>query len=223
MTDLASRRARWFDTVWYQTASLGVVTLIAAAALAVANIATGPAIETARARDLAASLEQVLPAGSFDNDLLTDVVLIDRPDGRLLKLHVARRDGVPFAVVFETIGRGYAGPIHVVMGVDHSGTVTGVRVTRHSETPGLGDKIEVQRDPWIHSFVDRALDDGHTRWAVRKDGGDFDQFAGATITPRAVVNAVREGLAWHASFRADVFDRPPVDRPPALPQLETSQ
>ncbi len=214
--DLASRRILWFDTVWYQIASLGAVTLAAACALALANLLTGPAIEAARARDLAASLEQVLPPGSFDNDLLDDTISVEGPDGRLRKFHVARLAGVPVATVFETTGRGYAGPIHLVMGVDRDGRVTGVRVTRHTETPGLGDKIEAQRDPWIHGFAGRSLDNpAPARWAVRKDGGEFDQFAGATITPRAVVAAVRQGLELHAVLTPQLFDRAP---PPPTPE-----
>jgi len=89
-----------------------------------------------------------------------------------------------------------------VMGVDRDGRVLGVRVTRHTETPGLGDKIEANRNPWVLSFTGKSLGDPvAARWAVRKDGGDFDQFAGATITPRAVVAAVKQGLERFAAQR----------------------
>ncbi|MCB1647429.1 MAG: RnfABCDGE type electron transport complex subunit G, partial [Pseudomonadales bacterium] len=90
---------------------------------------------------------------------------------------------------------GYNGLIQLIMAVDLQGRVLGVRVTRHQETPGLGDKIEPQLSDWIHRFEGRSLEDPEVAgWTVRKNGGDFDQFTGATITPRAVVHAVRDRL-----------------------------
>lgn len=229
--DISARRALWFDTVWYQTVSLGLVTLIAGATLALAHRATGPAILEAEARDVAASLSQVLPQDFAENDLLGDTIEIIGDDGKSLTVHRARSAGEVAAVVFQITGRGYAGPIHLVMGVDRDGRVTGVRVTRHSETPGLGDKIEVNRDPWIHAFAGRTLTDpAPSHWTVKKDGGDFDQFAGATITPRAVVLAVRKGLELFESQQSNLFaDAPLTDplsqtppstsSPPATPEV----
>jgi electron transport complex protein RnfG len=90
----------------------------------------------------------------------------------------------------------------VLLGVDADGRVLGARVLSHAETPGLGDKIEVARDDWILSFDGKSLGEPpRERWAVRKDGGDFDQFSGATITPRAVVSAVKSGLELFATQR----------------------
>ncbi|MFA7606491.1 MAG: RnfABCDGE type electron transport complex subunit G [Rhodocyclaceae bacterium] len=219
-----SRAADWFDTVWYQTVSLGTVTLLAGAALALAHMNTGPAIAEAEARDVAASLAQVLPANSTDNDLLRDTTQIEGPDGRPLTIHRARREGEITAVVFQMTGKGYAGPIHLVMGVDRNGQLTGVRVTRHSETPGLGDKIEISRDPWVDSFAGRSLDNPPpAQWGVKKDGGVFDQFAGATVTPRAVVNAVKAGLEVYAARRHLMFadDEPAAGTSPlpAAPEV----
>jgi len=213
--DISARRAVWFDTVWYQTVSLGLVTLIAGATLALAHRATGPAILEAEARDVAASLSQVLPPDFAENDLLNDTIEIVGHDGRPLTVHRARRAGQIAAVVFQMSGRGYAGPIHLVMGVDRDGRVTGVRVTRHAETPGLGDKIEANRDPWIHSFAARTLGDpAPARWAVKKDGGEFDQFAGATITPRAVVAAVKNGLELFEMQQSSMLaDSAPTEPP----------
>lgn len=220
--DISERRALWFDTVWYQTVSLGLVTLIAGATLALAHRATGPAILAAEARDVAASLSQVLPPDFAENDLLGDTIDVIGPDGKPLTVHRARRGGEIAAVVFQTVGRGYAGPIHLVMGVDRDGRVTGVRVTRHSETPGLGDKIEVSRNPWVHAFAARSLSDpAPSRWSVKKDGGDFDQFAGATITPRAVVLAVKRGLELFELQQSTLLaDTAPTD---ALPQMPATQ
>ncbi len=193
--DMATRRAAWFNTIWYPMVALGCVTLIAGAALALAHRITAPAIIAVETRTLVASLSQVLPPDVADHDVFSDPVELIGPGGQVLTVYRARHDGEIVAVVFQQVARGYAGPIHLVMGVDRSGQVTGVRVTRHSETPGLGDKIEIRRDPWITSFTGRSLHDG-TRWGVNKDGGDFDEFSGATITPRAVVAAVKDGLHW---------------------------
>jgi electron transport complex protein RnfG len=103
------------------------------------------------------------------------------------------------AVVFQTVGRGYAGPIVCIMGVSRDGQLLGVRVLSHKETPGLGDKIEPARSQWIYEFEGKSLGSpAADKWAVKKDGGVFDQFAGATITPRGVVRAVKGGLELFA-------------------------
>jgi electron transport complex protein RnfG len=120
------------------------------------------------------------------------------PEGGVT-VYRARRAGRVEAVVFKTVGRGYAGPIVCIMGVARDGQLLGVRVLKHSETPGLGDKIEPAKDRWIYAFEGKSLDAPPAdKWAVKKDGGVFDQFAGATITPRGVVRAVKGGLELFA-------------------------
>lgn len=205
------------DTLWYQGASLGLVALAASAALAFAHQATGPAIAEAAARDLAASLAQVLPPDFADNDLLADTLKVNVAGAPPLTVYQARRTAQVQGVVFPVIARGYAGPIHIVMGVDRDGRLLGVRIIRHSETPGLGDKIEAAKHPWVNDFVGKSLSaPPAARWAVKKEGGDFDQFAGATITPRAVINAVRGGLELFATHRHTMLGE---DRtPPAAAQ-----
>jgi electron transport complex protein RnfG len=192
------------DRVGYQAALLGVVALAASAALGLANQQTRAPIAAAQARDLQDSLRQVLPPERFDNDLLEDAMQIE--DGRAGTLvYRATLGGAFSGAVFRVGGRGYAGPIDLVMAVDPDGTVLGVRVTRHTETPGLGDKIEAAKDDWIRDFEGKSLErPAPERWQVKKDGGDFDQFAGATITPRAVVTAVRQGLEFYAAHRAEI-------------------
>ncbi len=202
--DITARRAAWFTTVWYPMVALGCVTLIAGAALALAHRITAPAILAVETRTLIASLTQVLPSDVADHDVFSDPVELTNSSGQTLTVYRARHEGEIVAVVFQQVAQGYAGPIDLVMGVDHAGQITGVRVTRHSETPGLGDKIEIRRDPWITSFKGRSLDDG-TRWAVKPDGGDFDAFSGATITPRAVVAAVKDGLHWFEQQQTHLF------------------
>ena len=198
--DFASFR----EKIGYQPLLLGSFALLASGALAWASNATGEAIAAAEAKDLRDSLSEVLPAGLADNDFLKDTVDLDR-DGKTVTIYRARRAGQVSAALFKVAERGYAGDIQVLMAVDMDGRTLGVRVLKHSETPGLGDKIEVKKDSWVKSFDGKSLGDpAPEKWAVRKDGGIFDQFAGATITPRAVVKAVKGGLEFFAAHRAEI-------------------
>jgi electron transport complex protein RnfG len=195
--DLALVRER----LSYQGISLGVVALVTSAALVVANDLTREPIASAEARDLQASLSQVLPEGLADNDLLKDTLEIDK-----VTLYRARKAGIVTGAVFHMANRGYAGDIVVLMGIDSRGVLTGARVLKHQETPGLGDKIEAAKGPWIHEFTGKSLGDPPAeKWGVKKDGGTFDQFAGATITPRAVVKSVKQGLEFFAAHRAEII------------------
>jgi electron transport complex protein RnfG len=190
----------------YQGLLLGGTALITSAALALASRATTPDIEAAAARDLKQSLTQVLP-GHYDNDLLQDTLELAGPEGAPVKVYRARHGNRVDAVVFQVSGRGYAGPIICMMGVDRDGRVLGVRVLKHTETPGLGDKIEPAKADWIHRFAGKFLGDPPAgKFAVKKDGGVFDQFAGATITPRAVVKAVKGGLEFFAQEKSKLLD-----------------
>lgn len=193
------------EKLGYQPLLLGVVALAASAALAFANTATKDHIAAAEARDMQMSLAQVLPEGFADNDLLADVTEMAGPKGKL-KVHIAKKDGKPVGAVFQMAERGYAADIVCLMAVDAKGTLLGVRVLKHSETPGLGDKIEIGKNAWIESFKGKSLQEPvPARWGVKKDGGVFDQFAGATITPRAVVKAVKGGLDFFESHKQQIL------------------
>lgn len=199
----------------YQGALLAIAGLLTSGTLALAAKATTPAIEAAAARDLQQSLSQVLTS-RYDNDLLKDSVPMAGPGGGGITVYKARLQGRVEAVVFQVTGPGYAGPIVCVMGVGRDGKVQGVRVIKHGETPGLGDKIEPAKDPWIQSFVGKFLGDPPPeKFAVKKDGGVFDQFAGATITPRGVVKAVKGGLEFFDREKARLLDEsiPPGKEP----------
>jgi electron transport complex protein RnfG len=200
--------------VGYQAGLLGGFSLVAAALLVMGDIATRDTIAERNAEDLLASLAQVIPASMHDNDLLANSVSLDPDAGPDAGDAGDAHEAAPLlvyralqgldvkAVAFEVVGQGYAGPIRVLLGVDADGRVLGARVLAHSETPGLGDKIEVDRDDWILAFDGRSLaDPAADGWAVKKDGGIFDQFSGATITPRAVVKAVQGGLTLFESHR----------------------
>ena len=143
--------------------------------------------------------DQVLPGDRYNNNLSEGCYLVDAQAlGKgTHRVYIARQDDRPVAAILEaTAPDGYSGAIQLLVGVDFSGTVLGTRVTEHHETPGLGDKIELRLSDWITHFSGKTIAAGNdAHWAMKKDGGDFDQFTGATITPRAVVNAVkRAGL-----------------------------
>ena len=147
-------------------------------------------------------LNNIIPAESYDNDLLLDTLTI-KPS-RLLNTkedslaYRARKNNQNVAVVFTSIApSGYNGSIHLLVGVNTDGTLSGVRVVKHRETPGLGDVVEISRSNWILDFNDKSLNNPDDKgWKVKRDGGVFDQFTGATITPRAVVNAVHDALLY---------------------------
>ncbi|EIC20026.1 electron transport complex subunit RsxG [Thiorhodovibrio frisius] len=189
--------------IGYQAGLLGGFAMVAAALLTMGNIATHEAIAERHAEDLRASLTQVIPADLHNNDLLAATLELTGPDGTPRTVYRALQGLEVQAVAFRVSEPGYSGPIELMLGLDASGRILGVRVLSHTETPGLGDKIEVARDDWILAFNGLTLGDPPPeRWAVKKDGGDFDQFSGATITPRAVVKAISGGLQWFADQRA---------------------
>lgn len=197
--------ASFREKMAYQPILLGVCALLASGALAWASSATSDAIAAAEAKDLRNSLSEVLPRGLADNDLLKDTLDIERK-GKPVTIYLARREGVVIGAVFKLAERGYAADIQVLMAVDAEGRTLGVRVLKHAETPGLGDKIEVAKSNWIKTFDGKSLGQPPLeRWAVKKDGGVFDQFAGATITPRAVVKTVKGGLEFFVEHRKEIL------------------
>ena len=192
------------EKIGYQPLLLGVFALLASGALAWASNATGGAIAAAEAKDLRDSLSEVLPQGMADNDFLKDTIELDNK-GKTVTIYRARQGGVVKAALFKVAERGYAADIQVLMAVDSEGRTLGVRVLKHAETPGLGDKIEIRKDKWITDFDGKSLGDpAPEKWGVKKDSGVFDQFAGDTITPRAVVKAVKGGLEFFAAHKSEI-------------------
>jgi Na+-translocating ferredoxin:NAD+ oxidoreductase subunit G len=173
--------------------------------------ATRDEIAAAARLQAQAQYATVLGGLAYDNDLLLDSVDVVEPDllGTTAPVTVrrARRGDDVVAVVLAPVApNGYGGSIHLLVGVDATGRVLGVRVTRHRETPGLGDVFEVRRSDWIERFRGRALGDPpRERWRVRRDGGDFDQFTGATVTPRAIVHAVANALVYFERHRDELL------------------
>jgi electron transport complex protein RnfG len=181
---------------------LGGLALGGATLLAGGFAVTESAIRQRHKEDLLASLSLVVPAGLHDNDLAADGYDLAIEGSKPLKVYPAKRDGSITAVAYQVLGQGYGGAIVILMGVQADGRILGMHMLQHAETPGLGDKIEEKKGDWILSFNGLSLGDpASEKWAVRKDGGRFDQFSGATITPRAVVKAVRDGLQFFADNR----------------------
>lgn len=184
----------------FQTGVLAGFALIASVLLGVTNCSTEGTIQRRLDEDLKKSLEEVVPAALYDNDMLLDTVNIPSAEYNIganeTTVYIAKKAGQVSAVCFKfTAPDGYSGAINMIMGIDRDGNILGVRVLSHKETPGLGDKIEVAKSDWILNFVGRSLDNlALAKWAVKKDGGEFDQFAGATITPRKSVQAIYRGL-----------------------------
>ncbi|MFN3593706.1 MAG: electron transport complex subunit RsxG, partial [Thiobacillaceae bacterium] len=172
---------------------------------------TRPQIIASQEAEKRARIAETLPAGSYDNDLVraarplpADPLLGLRQPGHY---YLARKAGEPVAVVLEAAAPdGYGGEIRLLVGIRADGRITGVRVSGHKETPGLGDYIEAGKSRWIRTFEGRALGDPPSElWKVRKDGGVFDYMAGATITPRAVVKAVHKTLQYFEAHRAELL------------------
>ena len=201
-----STLAAWRDRLSYQPLSLGIVAMATCATLVIANQLTRPKVIEAEKHDLQMTLTEVLPAGFADNDMLADNVKVTDDSGHAVTIYRARKAGTMQGAVFQTSARGYAGDILVLIGIDTEGKLLGARVIKHLETPGLGDKIEASKSKWIKDFEGKSLESPPAeKWAVKKDGGVFDQFAGATITPRAVVKAVKQGLTFFAAHRTEIL------------------
>jgi Na+-translocating ferredoxin:NAD+ oxidoreductase subunit G len=206
-------------------AAFGVVT---AALLAGVYALTKDQIAASQQARLLRELQAVLPADQYDNDLTLDTTTITDPRlGGTSTVYRARLAGTPVASLLTVVAQdGYSGDIGLLIGVTPNGTLTGVRVTGHRETPGLGDKIDLRVSDWILDFTGRSFGDPpRDEWAVRKDGGAFDQFTGATITPRAVVNAVARTLDVTAERQSEWWDAAPTAPPtstPTAPELPTA-
>lgn len=177
--------------------------------LAAAHWATKDRIAHNERQAMIQQLQEILPAGSYDNDLLADTREMNLPQNisgpGTDTLYIARLQGHAVAAILPvTAPNGYSGAIEMLVGIHRDGRVATVRVTKHRETPGLGDGIEARRSDWILQFDGRSLQQP-ARWAVKKDGGTFDQLTGATITPRAVVKAVHGALEFFAARHKEIF------------------
>ncbi len=187
------------------TLILTAFALCTAGILAGTWLLTYERIEESRKRAAEKALLEIIPQTQHDNDMLTDIQLPDEAAQKILGLeealpiHVARKGNDVVAYIYPaTAPDGYSGDIDLIIGVNLDGSVAGVRVLTHKETPGLGDKVDLKKSKWILSFNGHSLNNPPAEsWRVKKDGGYFDQFTGATITPRAVVKRVKKTLELH--------------------------
>ena len=178
---------------------LGVIALLCTAVSTGVYLLTKGRIDAVTAEQQRQLLLEVVPQTHFDNNLLASCKVVKIPEAPFLnKIYIAKKGSNLTAYAIQaTAPDGYSGNIVLLMGIQPDGTVLGVRTLAHKETPGLGDKIETRISDWIYSFTNRKFSlENEGEWRVNKDGGQFDQFTGATITPRAVVNNVRQSAKW---------------------------
>lgn len=158
------------------------------------------------------SIHVLISPTSHDNDIFTDIIQVTNKkllgNKKPVTIYRARKDNKPIAVIINSIAPdGYNGNIELLVAIQNDGTLAGVRVTHHKETPGLGDAIEDNRSDWIKTFAQKSLVNPETKgWAVKRDGGEFDQFTGATITPRAIVKAVYNTLRYYKEHRDTLYE-----------------
>jgi electron transport complex protein RnfG len=160
-------------------------------------------------------LNQLLPAGSYDNDLLDDRITVTLPDANDrdsgITVYRARNNCADAGLVMTAVAPdGYSGRIKMLIGIRADDTLSGVRIITHRETPGLGDAIDEQRTDWVFGFDGKSIGNPPIeRWRVKKDGGAFDQLTGATITPRAIVKAVKRTLLYYQANREMLYSTAP--------------
>ena len=196
---------------------LGAFAVAGVGLVAVTHAFTAERIAANERAALLRKLEAILPAEGVDNDLINDRIEVSDPEllgSDRTRVYRARSQGDPVAVVLNPVAPdGYSGSINLLVAVLKDGSLGGVRVLTHHETPGLGDRIEEQKSDWILGLTGRSLrDPTPEQWKVKRDGGTFDQFTGATITPRAVVKAVKNTLLFVQQEGEALYD--PLPPPP---------
>ena len=200
------------QSVLRSSIGLGLFAVLTVGLISMTWVMTQEKIHTQVRAYEAKALMEILPAGTHDNVLVDAKIrleparLLSSPGQRIA--YVALKDGEVSAVILPvTAPDGYSGRIELLVGINRNGTLAGVRAITHKETPGLGDKINTNVSDWILSFAGKSLSNPGTEgWAVQKDGGEFDQFTGATITPRAVVAAVYRALQYFEENRNILLD-----------------
>ncbi|MAT51738.1 MAG: electron transport complex subunit RsxG [Porticoccaceae bacterium] len=209
------------QSIRFNSLVLGLFALVTAVLLAGTYLGTRDVIAESERQAAQKTLLEIYPPTTHDNNLLDDTLAVPRSylptlglDGPS-KIYVARKNGSIIGFIIPAIAPdGYSGNIHMLTGINRDGTIAGVRITSHAETPGLGDKVELRKSDWVLSFIGKSLGNPPVeQWAVKKDKGAFDQFTGATITPRAVVAKVRDTLRFYKEHKQELIKR--AGEPPA--------
>lgn len=191
--------------------TLAIIAALCTALVALTYTATADRIEANEQAWLERSLQPALSGLFFDSDVTESMVTIppphDLPGTDAALVYRVYAEDAPVAALFVVSARdGYAGPIRILIGVEVDGSISGVQVLEHRETPGLGDRVESGKSDWVKQFDGRSLvDPAPAAWAIKRDGGQFDQLTGASVTPRAIVKAIRDTLVYFAENREAIF------------------
>lgn len=202
-----------FSTMSRNSFLLAAFAIICTAAVATVHQLTKPVIAKQEQMALIKTINQLIPKNAYDNDIFASCFIVSDDNllgkGKSQQVFVAKKSHQPVALMLETSTfKGYAGEIKLAVAIFADGKVAGVRVINHTETPGLGDKIQTNKSDWIYSFNDRVYQESQdARWEVKKNGGDIDAFTGATITPRAVTHAVKDALIYFAKNKEKLFNQ----------------
>lgn len=200
--------------------TLAVIAAICTALVALTYQSTEQRIAANEIAWLERSLQPALSGLFYDSGVIESRIILPPPhdlpgtDAAMIYRVYAQRE--PVAALFVVTARdGYSGPIRILVGIETSGKVTGVHVLEHRETPGLGDRVESGKSDWVKQFNGRSLvDPAQAGWQIKGDGGQFDQLTGASVTPRAIIKAIKETLLYFESHREDVFANPPWESMP---------
>ncbi|WP_372883153.1 electron transport complex subunit RsxG [Psychromonas sp.] len=190
---------------------LSAFAIICTASVALVSELAQPKIAQQEQNALLKTLNQLIPVDQYDNDIVASCFTVADPhllgSTQPQQVFIAKKDNHPVALMLETTTMsGYAGQINLLVGIYENGQTAGVRVIHHSETPGLGDKVQTNKSDWIYAFNDKSYQETQkSRWDVKKNGGDFDAFTGATITPRAVIFAVKDALIYFKNNKNELF------------------
>jgi electron transport complex protein RnfG len=195
------------------TKILALFAIACTLAVSLVSELTKDRIKAQEQQQLLRTLHSIIEPSRYDNDIANDCIMMSAPElgsNKAKTAYIARKAGEVVAVaITSTAPQGYNGNIDFIMAINNDGSVSGVRVLKHKETPGLGDKIELRKSDWITSFTGKKiLSEDDRRWAVSKDNGMFDQFTGATITPRAVVKGVKSTLNYFNQHKGSLIPRP---------------
>jgi len=199
---------------WRRYATFASVCVIVVATVLAIAVVTRDRIAANQRAWFVARLDALIPADLRDNDIYADRVWVVDPDllgtAKPVAIYRARKNGHAVAAILSaTAPEGYGGAIELLISVNYEGSVLAVDILRHNETRGIGDGFAPHRSDWLRSLVGRSLTDtARNRWTIRKDGGDFEQFTGASITPRAILKAVRNALEYYSRHRDTIFSAP---------------
>jgi len=198
---------------------LALFAIACTAIVGLVNELTKDEIKAQEQLQLLKTLHSIIEPIRYNNDITQDCVSLSSTllgnstnDKKIQTAYIARQNNQVIAIAMtSTAPDGYNGNIELIIAINMDDSVSGVRVLKHQETPGLGDKVELRKSNWITSFTGKKLlADNDSRWAVTKDNGIFDQFTGATITPRAVVKAVKKTLVYFKDNKYSLLTRPNI-------------